>query len=155
MANAVELAGGSANVTASFASTLINTDGSLKTNVNEYPASATVLHSTVTSAAAGAISASFAASASLTNYLQGFAITGTGATTSSVFTATIAGLIGGTMSVPVVVTTGTLVANVSIFRDFVRAIPASAANISLTLNLPSLGAGNSLSIISMYGYRAP
>lgn len=164
MANAVEISGGGMAVTATIASGTMattatlsgpfNGDGSVKVNWSEYPSSATVLHVTTVGAAA-ALSASLASTASQTTYLQGYAISGGGATAAATLTATISGLTGTNMAVGYFVTTGTTIGSSPVIVNFTRAIPASGTNISVTINLPSLGAGNSSTVLSIFGYRAP
>lgn len=116
-------------------------------------AGATVLQSSSGNVAAAAATATLAGAASQTTYLSGLLITGSGATAGSVVNATVTGLIGGTMTINVPVATGATVGNFPIYLDFNPPLPASAANTSIVVSVPSLGAGNTNSAASAWGYR--
>lgn len=117
------------------------------------PAGATALSSSSGNVAAASAVATLAGAAAQTTYLSGLIISGAGATAASVVTATVTGLIGGTMSITVPVPAGATLGVTPIFIEFNPSIPASAANTSIVLTLPSLGAGNTNASVSAWGYR--
>lgn len=57
------------------------------------------------------------------------------------------------MSITVPVPAGATLGVTPIFLEFNPSIPASAANTSIVLTLPSLGAGNTNASVSAWGYR--
>lgn len=117
------------------------------------PAGATSLSSSSGNVAAAAAVGTLAGAAGQTTYMSGFIISGAGATAASVVTATVTGLAGGTMSITVPVPAGATLGITPIFVEFNPSLPASAANTSLVLTLPSLGAGNTNASVSIWGYR--
>jgi hypothetical protein len=117
------------------------------------PAGTTVLQSSSGNVAAATATATLAGAASVTTYLSGFLITGAGATAGSVVNGTITGTIGGTMTFTVPVATGATVGNTPIDVYFSPPLPASATNTAIVVSVPSLGAGNTNSTVSAWGYR--
>jgi len=107
----------------------------------------------VATGAASAIAPALAAVAGKTNYLTGFSVDGLGATAASVIEVTVTGLLGGTkrykLSIPAGATLG-LTSRLQV--EFARAIPASAVNTAITLNVPSFGAGNTSSVAELHGF---
>lgn len=87
-----------------------------------------------------------------TNYVSGFEITGGGATAAALVAATLAGLLGGTATYIVGAQLGVTVPNNPLIVEFNPPLPASAANIALTLTVPALGAGNTNSACVIHGY---
>jgi hypothetical protein len=94
-----------------------------------------------------------AATANVTNWIVGFDITGTGATVGAVVAVTIAGLLGGSITYTLASATGATVMNTPLSIRFPFAIPASAANIAITVTCPSLGAGSTNNVVNAFGYR--
>ena len=88
-----------------------------------------------------------------TVYCSGFEITGGGATGASVVQATITGLTGGTLTLNVPVPAGATLGIQPLVVEFNPAIPASAINTNIVLNLPSFGAGNAHAAGNIHGYR--
>jgi hypothetical protein len=116
-------------------------------------AGVTVLQSSSGNVAAATATATLTGAASTTAYISGFLVTGAGATAGSVVNGTITGTIGGTMTFAVPVATGVTAANFPIYVDFNPPVPASAANTNIVVSVPSLGAGNTNSAVSAWGYR--
>ena len=116
-------------------------------------AAATVVTSSSGNVAAATATSTLAGAASKTTYLSGFAVTGAGATAGSVVNGTVTGLLGGTMTFAVPVATGATVGNLPIFLDFNPPLPASAVNTAIVVSVPSLGAGNTNSAVSAWGYQ--
>lgn len=113
---------------------------------------ATVLNSSSGNVAAASAVATLAGSVSKTTYISGVLVTGAGATAGSVVSGTITGLLGGTQTFTVPVATGVTIGNTPIFIDYNPPLPASAANTSIVVTVPSLGAGNTNSTVSAWGY---
>ena len=133
--------------------TLTDGSGNLTGTVGA-PGGATLLQSSSGNVAAATATATLAAAASKTTWITGAIITGAGATAGSVVNGTITGLLGGTMTFVVPVATGATVGNQPIYLDFIPPIPASAVNTAIVVSVPSLGAGNTNSAVSAWGYQA-
>jgi hypothetical protein len=117
------------------------------------PTGVTVLHSSSGNVAAAVATATLTGAAAVTTYISGLSITGSGATAGSVVTGTVTGLTGGTMSITVPVVTGVTAGNTPIQIYFDPPLAASAANTNIVVSVPSLGAGNTNSTVSAWGYR--
>ncbi len=117
-----------------------------------YPAGATSVTGASGNVANAAAAAALPAVAGKTNYVTGFEITGAGATAASNVIATLAGVITGTLSYIVTAVAGATVGNRPVIVTFSPAIPASAANVAITLSVPALGAGNTHSAAVIHGY---
>ena len=105
-----------------------------------------------TTGAAAAITATIPGVAGKTTYLLGFDIDGLGATAGTTINITVTGLpttLSFQEAVPAGVTTP--IANIN-WRAPV-AIPASAPNTAIVVNVPSYGAGNTSAIVRAYGYQ--
>jgi hypothetical protein len=103
-------------------------------------------------AAAGAMAPALPAVAGKTNYICGFVITGGGATAASVITATLAGIVGGTMSFNIAVPAGVTAGIVPLVVTFPRPLAASDVNVALTLSVPSMGTGNTNAASLLWGF---
>lgn len=115
------------------------------------PASAATVASSGNVANAAAV-ASLPAQAGKTNYLTGINLASTGATAGSVVLATITGLLGGPLTLPVAVVAGALLANGSVNLSFNPPIKASGDNVAITVTVPALGAGNTHSAANLTGF---
>lgn len=112
----------------------------------------------VTASAANAAAANnvalAAGGAGVTTYVQGFAITGAGATAGSVIAVTLTGTIGGTLNYQIAIPAGAGTSITPLVVEFTgQGIPASAPNTAITLNVPSFGAGNTNAAASIHGYQ--
>lgn len=116
------------------------------------PAGATVVGATSGNVAAAVATAALPAVALKTNYVEGFTITGAGATLASNVIATIAGLLGGTNSYIVTAPVGATVAIQATYVEFTTPRPASAVNTAITLSMPSLGTGNTHACVNIWGF---
>lgn len=115
-------------------------------------AAGTPLSASSGNVAAAIASASLPAVAGVTNYITGFQITASGATAALVVNATVTGLIGGTATYTFVFPAGVTVAATPLLVTFPQAIPASAANIAITVSLPSSGAGGTNASVNVFGF---
>lgn len=122
------------------------TGGSLS-SVNQTPAS------TSSSGANAALAPAIGGGAGLMAFVQSITITGLGATVAAQVTATLTGLLGGTISYPLTVPAGATVPITNVFDGFGSlGIQASAVATAITLNLPAFGAGNTLAEAALNGY---
>lgn len=96
--------------------------------------------------------ASLPAVALKTNYLTGVNLASTGATAASVVLATITGLEGDVITLPISVVAGASLANAPLHLTFTPPLKASGPNVAITVTVPALGAGNTNSVANMTGY---
>jgi hypothetical protein len=101
--------------------------------------------------------ATLAATAGKTNYLEGFDISGSGATAGVAIEVSIAGLSGGTIKYEFAVIAGALLAAFPapgyISIRFPQPIPASGVNTAITVTVPAFGAGNTNAAVAAYGFQ--
>ncbi len=111
------------------------------------------------SVAATATTATLTAVAGKTTFIEGFDLTGLGATGTSNISVTITGLLGGTLTIGVSIPAGaTVILNAGspngLGYRFPTPLPASAANVNIVVNVPSFGAGNLFANVVAYGFNA-
>jgi hypothetical protein len=99
--------------------------------------------------------ASLAATASYLNYVTGFTITPGGSTAAALVSATLTGCVGGTQTFTVGTPAGATLIGTPLVVDFSTPIPATAANLAITISLPALGAGNTNAATTIRGFRVP
>lgn len=97
--------------------------------------------------------ASLGAVAAKLNYITGFEVFGSGATAGSVVLVTVTGLVGGTMTYPLVVPAGVGVQNPALAVQFAPPHPATAVNTAITVSCPALGAGNTNNCANVRGVQ--
>lgn len=107
-----------------------------------------------TASGANAIqTASITAGAGLLAFVTSLRILGLGATGATVVTATLTGVLGGTISYPVTVPAGVTVAITPVTDNFgTRGIPSAATGGTISLSVPAFGAGNTLELAEVSGY---
>ena len=98
--------------------------------------------------------ATLAGAAGLTTYISGFEITGAGATAASVVTATITGLLGGTLTYVIAVPAGVTAPLPSLVVPFFPPLPSSSVNTNIVVTLSALGAGNTNAAVVAHGFRS-
>lgn len=98
--------------------------------------------------------ATLAANANQKWFLTGFMIDVTGATAASIVSATITGLAGGTITIPVVFPAVVTSDGTRRSVAFSPPIPASTVNTALTLTVPAGGSGNTNASAHLFGYLA-
>lgn len=103
--------------------------------------------------AAGTNNVSLGGAAGLTTYVTGFQITGGGATAASVITITLTGVVTQTQNYQLVIPAGATTSITPLIVTFPTPVPASATNTSITLNVPSFGAGNTNAAAAIQGFR--
>lgn len=128
----------------------LDADGRLLVSTETSVASGTVAAFSANEADAVAV-AILPAVAGKTNSLSGFMLSGTGATAAGTVVATITGLQGGTLSVPVAVPAGVDAQVGPITVNLTQPIPASAADTAIEISLPALGAGSTNAAVAIWG----
>jgi hypothetical protein len=108
--------------------------------------------------AAQSNAASLPAAAGKMTYIEGFDVTGGGATAASIVEVAITGLPTaiGTLKFEVNVAAGVAASINSqggLFIRFPQPIPASAVNTAIVVTLPSLGSGNTNAAVTAYGFQ--
>ena|SRR5579862_4523311 len=85
------------------------------------------------------------------SYLEGFEVTGSGATSSSVIQVVVT---DGTWTVTydMVVPAGVLVGATALAIRFARPLKSTAANTAISVTMPSFGSGNTNSCVNAVGY---
>lgn len=109
--------------------------------------------------AAGTVTATIAAVSGKTNWIEGFTITGAGATAAGVIIGTVTGLLAGTLTfdlaVPAGVTApiGSSGSGGKVVHRFPTPLPASDHNVAIAVSFPSFGAGNTHSCVTAFGFQ--
>lgn len=121
---------------------------------NPYPNGATPLQSSSGNVAAAAATATLTSAAGRLAYISGFDFSGLGATGASVVLLTIVGLLGGTRTYIINVPAGVTLAAAPypLVVEFNPPLQASAANTNIVVSCPSLGVGNTNSVVNAQGY---
>lgn len=130
-----------------------NSRGELLVSVTPVSSGVTYLTSSSGNVAAASAVATLAGAAGVTTYITGFVLTAAGATAAAVVNATVTGLIGGTATFTFTFPAGATVGATPLFVNFPTPIPASAANTSIVVTLPSGGAGNTNAAATAFGFR--
>lgn len=101
--------------------------------------------------AAATATATLTGKPGMSTYITGFVICGGGATAASVVQATVTGVTGGTMTLPIGIPAGAT-AGVNFQVNFPLPIPSSALNTNIVVSVPSFGTGNTNAAVVAYGY---
>lgn len=102
-----------------------------------------------------ALAPTFGGGAGTLAFIQSLRITGLGATAAAQVTATLTGVLGGTISYPISVPAGAAVPITPVEDTFPGAgLQASAVATAITLNVPAFGAGNTLAEAAIQGYTS-
>lgn len=117
-----------------------------------YPTGATPVQASTGIIANSAASASLPAVVGKTNYVTSIQVMGAGATASTLIAATLAGLLGGSIIYPVGVSAVPANANAPIVLNFNPPLPASAANVAITLSTTAYGVGNIWAMVALQGF---
>lgn len=109
--------------------------------------------------AAATATATLPAASGVTTYIEGFDLTGGGATGAGVIVGTITGLQTqtGTLTFDVAIAAGATApmnAQGGLFVRFPTPIPASAPNTAIVVSFPTFGAGNLHACVTAYGFQA-
>ena len=103
-------------------------------------------------AAAPAI-ATLPAAPGLTTFISGFEITASGASGASCVTATVAGLVSGSLLYTFCAPAGVTAEAPALIVNFNPPIPAASVNTAIAVTLPSLGAGNTNATVATHGFQ--
>lgn len=103
-------------------------------------------------AAAAANNQTLAGAPGRTTYIEGFTVSGLGATAGSTIAITVTG-IANTLTYEYTVPAGVTVAAPLLDVRFPDPIPATAQNTPIVVNVPSFGAGNTTAAASAYGFQ--
>lgn len=103
--------------------------------------------------AAATATATLAAATGKVTYICGLSITSAGSTGAAVVNPTVANLITGTMTFTYTSVAGATLANVPLVVPFTPCMPASAPNTTIVVSMPTLGAGNTNTTVSAWGYQ--
>jgi hypothetical protein len=110
----------------------------------------------VASGAAQSNAASLAAAAGKMTFIEGFDITGGGATAASVIEVTVTGVAAGTLKYELNIlagATGPMNAQGGFSLRFPEPLPATGVNTAIVVTAPSFGAGNTNASVVAYGYQ--
>lgn len=122
--------------------------------MSDYPAGATPLAATSGNKANAVATATLTPASGKTAYIQGFIISASGALAALAVQATVAGLIGGVTGTFIYgATAGVLTMGDAYVVPFPKAIPASAVDVPIVVNLPALGLGNTNAAVFAFGYQ--
>jgi len=121
--------------------------------VGELPARATAVSATSGDVAAATATATIAAPsvAGASNYLCGFDMRGTGATSATTVALTITGLVGGTMTFQVLVVAGATTATPSLTVQFPVCLKGTP-DTAVVVSMPTFGTGALHAMINAWGY---
>lgn len=133
--------------------TSIPWDGSVGAQQGGAPKNATLVGSSSANVSNAAAVATLPGAAGRTTHVTAIMLTAGGATAAAQVIATITGLLGGTLSIPVGVQALATGANAPVILTFPGGLPAAAPNTALVLTLPALGAGNTGAAVSMFGFQ--
>ena len=86
-----------------------------------------------------------------TAYLSAFEIYSGGATAGAILSCTITGLLGGTITIPIAVPTGVILAAPYTWVAYDVAIPAAATNATIVLTIPA-AAGRTICAGTLRGF---
>ena len=118
---------------------------------NIYYTESTPLVATATVAAATA-TATLTSNQNRLAYLNGFTVSGLGATSAGTSTITVTGLLGGTQTYQLAIPAGATTATVLQQVNFPMPVPASAVNTNIVVSATTFGAGNTNANVTAYGY---
>lgn len=100
-----------------------------------------------------AANATIAAAVGKTSYVEGFQITGLGATAATTVVVTMSGLAGGSQQWSLNIPAGATTPITPLIVAFYPPLPASGLNTAIALAVPAAGAGNTSVIVSMQGFQ--
>lgn len=97
--------------------------------------------------------ATLAAAVGKVTYLCGMMVTSSGSTGAAVVNGTITNTVSGTMTFTYATVAGVTLGNTPLVVPFTPCISAAAPNTTIPVSLPSLGAGNTNTTVSAWGYQ--
>lgn len=122
------------------------------TSTFQLPNAANIVTNSTTAGAANCVCTLPAAVGKFT-YIEGFTVTGTGATAVSVVNAILSGI--ATNCTYAILSPANINAAITTLDvRFPTPIPSSAQNTAISMNVPNTGSGNTNICVSMYGFQA-
>lgn len=103
--------------------------------------------------AAGTATATLAAAVGKVTYICGFMVTSGGSTGAAVVNGTITNTVTGTMTFTYATVAGATLGNTPLVVPFSPCISAATPNTTIPVSLPTLGAGNTNTTVSAWGYQ--
>jgi len=97
--------------------------------------------------------ATLPAAANQVTYISGFEVTGSGTTAGAVFTCTVTGIVGGTLSYTYAAAVGAVVANTPLIVEYPIPIPASGPGVAIVVSCPALGATSTNNTVDAHGFQ--
>lgn len=85
-------------------------------------------------------------------FINGFVVSGLGATAAGTAAVTVTGVQGGTQTYQITIPAGATVAVPPVQVNFPMPLPASGANTNIVVSAATFGAGNTTSNVTAYGY---
>jgi hypothetical protein len=116
------------------------------------PSGATPITASSGNVAAASGVATIPAVANKTAWITGFMVTSAGSTGAAVVTPTITGIVGGTMTFVYTSVAGVTLGNAPLIVPLPIPVPATAVNTAIVVTVPSLGAGNTNSAVTAFGF---
>lgn len=87
-----------------------------------------------------------------TQFITSFEVTGGGATAASIIQVTVTGVLGGTKTYDLVIPAGVNTSITPLIVEFPVPLQASGPNVSITVNVPAFGAGNTNAAVTAHGF---
>ena len=131
----------------------VDSNGALETVSVGEASNAVGLSASSGDVAAGTATANLTGNATTTPYLAGILISGTGATAAGVVDATVSGLQGGNLTIPVVVPAGNTTGITPVQLNFSPPLKGAAENGTITVSVGSFGSGNLHAAVNAWGFR--
>lgn len=130
-----------------------NTTPILANPNTDYPSGATPITGASGNVANASAVATLSGTSGKTTYITGFEVTSGGATAASLVTVAITGTVTGTLSYTYAAPAGATAGATPLVVEFSTPVPASAANTSIVVTVPALGAGNTNATVVAHGYQ--
>lgn len=118
---------------------------------NIYYTESTPLANAATGSAA-TVTATLTSATGRTAYINGFTVSGLGATASGNAAVTVSNVLGGTQTYNTTIPAGATVAAPTLQINFPMPIPATGSNTNITVAAGTFGAGNTQANVFAYGY---
>lgn len=87
-----------------------------------------------------------------TAYINGFTVSGLGATSAGTSTITVTGVLGGTQTYQLAIPAGATTATVLQQVNFPLPVPGSAVSTNIVVSATTFGTGNTNANVTAYGY---
>jgi hypothetical protein len=132
---------------------IVGATGGTGSSTATVPAGATPVNASSANQANANAVATLPAAAGKTTYISGFQLTASGATAGLAVTATVAGVLGGTLNYTFTFPAGALVPAQPLVVTFPEPLPSSAVNTAIVVTLPASGAGGTNATAAAQGFQ--